>query len=1424
MKATLGRLGGAMVAAAVTLMSVQSQAQTVLGLWNFDTGLNATVGDELSYSDSATQSGTQFSSTTTLGISDIGGTTAKVMRFPANKDWAGYYLTTPSIANGGNGAGTLFNDFTLIFDVYYPAGSNAKYRPLVQTDSGSMTGTPTTIAVFANNGVGATSGTAQGTVTAEKWTRIALVFDSESGTLKKYLDGVSVGSESIGSYDGSFALVPGTASLVLGSTGTEAAPGYINSMALWSDALGAGHIRALGAAVATGIPQTLPPSPSYIDTQSPVAGETGVSPLPAISVTLMAGDTTISANSISLQLDGAALTANVVSVAGGYTLTATPASVLPSGTPHTLNLIYTDSSVGKQTNSWSFTVKSYQNITLPAPVYLETFDNTDEGSLPDGWSVTNNTTAITSGMDLDDPTSDAYMNFVVVSADRLRNVFTSGNNARFQMPAIVLNGAILDSLMSGNLFYADSDYRDGNQVQVAFTKDYNLTGKTNIFVAWKSIYEQNQDNMASVEYSVDKGATWLPVIYYLDDQNGAADVIRTNGVIDVTATFGTPRADQAYGLSFGSFIGAKVGTNLIPYIAGRINDSVVDGKRIEFVRIPMADNQSTVRFRFCQAGTGSWYFGIDDFGIYSVNNPVIATQPASQSANANTAVTFSVDATSSTPMTYQWQYNGTAIPGATNATYTLATATPATAGNYTVVVSNTGGSVTSATAVLTVVSVPVIITNPQPQLLSAGTTINLSATAQGGMPLTYYWLFGSTLINGANTTNLIIPNATTAASGYYAMIASNSYGMATSATARVTVFDGAINSDLVAHLKFDGNYTDSTSHGVNGQAVNNPTFETGFLGQAVHLTSSGDNTVNNYVTLGYPDALKFGTSDFSISFWAKINSQADDEAFISNKDWDSGSNPGWVIASESDGMKWNVNDTAKANRHESGHVAPKIENGSWHLITVTFERAGYGKTYVDGALVDTTSMAPNSGVAISSLDTDELGLSVNLGQDGTGAYTDNGANTPAIDMLMDDLGIWKRVLTPEEIASIYVQGLAGKDLTTASGHEVVLPPTITASPVSQAISAGATASLSVTATGPGTLSYAWFNNGTPVSGTSSELTFTATTADAGAYYAVVSNAGGSVTSSVAQLIVFSGAITNDLVLHMKFDGDYSDSSGRGNNATAVGAPEFVPGKLGQAMKFTSLKDGSSFNYATLGRPSDLQFADNDFSVSFWANYTTSSDDPPFITDKDWNLSNNQGWGVFTQNGGNFKVNVVGTNGGTDKYNTAYNTVVRDGTWHLITVTFWRGTQLTAYVDGAQINTSAFPTAGSLDSGLNVNIGQDGTGTYTDGGVAEIKDALIDDLGIWRRILTQNEVNAIYTAGMAGQDLTLPNQGTTLKLSYTIENATKIKLTWTANASVRLQKATKLGPAADWTDVSGTAGAGSYEATTTDAAAFYRLIK
>src|SRR4029077_15341328 len=140
--------------------------------------------------------------------------------------------------------------------------------------------------------------------------------------------------------------------------------------------------------------------------------------------------------------------------------------------------------------------------------------------------------------------------------------------------------------------------------------------------------------------------------------------------------------------------------------------------------------------------------------------------------------TFTVVATGTAPLSYQWQKNGVNIAGATAASYTTPATTTADSGaTFQVVVSNTAGTVTSAAGTLTVNPAPVaptITTQPGNQTVTAGQTATFTVVATGTAPLSYQWQKNGANITGATSTSYTTPVTTTADSGAsFAVVVSN---------------------------------------------------------------------------------------------------------------------------------------------------------------------------------------------------------------------------------------------------------------------------------------------------------------------------------------------------------------------------------------------------------------------------------------------------------------------------------------------------------------------------------------------------------------------------------------------------------------------------------------------------------------------------
>jgi VCBS repeat-containing protein len=171
-----------------------------------------------------------------------------------------------------------------------------------------------------------------------------------------------------------------------------------------------------------------------------------------------------------------------------------------------------------------------------------------------------------------------------------------------------------------------------------------------------------------------------------------------------------------------------------------------------------------------------------------VKVPVTITQqPQGQIVLQGTNVAFSVQATGTAPLAYQWQLNGVDLAGQTNTVLSVANVTPANSGDYTVVVSNPGGSTTSAKAILTVSIPPSISRQPQSQSVFSGANVTFNVTVSGSEPLSYVWRLNGTPITGATSPTLTLPNVQPANTGSYSVAVSNAAGSVISDAANLTV-------------------------------------------------------------------------------------------------------------------------------------------------------------------------------------------------------------------------------------------------------------------------------------------------------------------------------------------------------------------------------------------------------------------------------------------------------------------------------------------------------------------------------------------------------------------------------------------------------------------------------------------------------------
>ena len=171
--------------------------------------------------------------------------------------------------------------------------------------------------------------------------------------------------------------------------------------------------------------------------------------------------------------------------------------------------------------------------------------------------------------------------------------------------------------------------------------------------------------------------------------------------------------------------------------------------------------------------------------------PSITEDVQDQQVLVSQTASFSVLASGTLPLFYQWYYNtNSLLTNATSSSITITNAQLTDAGGYSVVVSNTYGVVTSSVAQLsvTIPDPPTIITQPQDTTVLPGDTATFTVEAGGSEPLSYQWYYNTnTLVDGATDSTLTLTNVQTGEAGVYSVVVSNLAGAITSSNATLNV-------------------------------------------------------------------------------------------------------------------------------------------------------------------------------------------------------------------------------------------------------------------------------------------------------------------------------------------------------------------------------------------------------------------------------------------------------------------------------------------------------------------------------------------------------------------------------------------------------------------------------------------------------------
>jgi hypothetical protein len=456
-----------------------------------------------------------------------------------------------------------------------------------------------------------------------------------------------------------------------------------------------------------------------------------------------------------------------------------------------------------------------------------------------------------------------------------------------------------------------------------------------------------------------------------------------------------------------------------------------------------------------------------------ISPPVITVQPIDFTTNTGAMATFSVAASSSAPLFYQWKKNNLSLSesaqlsGTTNAVLTIASVSPSDVGDYSVLVSNSAGSTNSGSGHLAILTAPAITIAPLDQTKGLGSNAVFHVIASGSGPLSYQWqkdgtnLISSGRIVGATSSSLTIAGASYEDEGSYSVAVTNSAGSIASEQVMLNV-------------------------------VSIPILTLAPLGQ----TNTSGSTISFEVT----------ASGENLTYqWRKNGLDLTDDATDSGRLSGAKTSILTILASDStDSGTYNV-----LIRNEAGTLVSSSANlviqQAPAILTQPISRTNAANT------VATFSVTVTGNSLVYQWRKDGLPL-VNNTQIA-------GASTASLTV---------KGLTSLNNGdySVVVSNSVGITASATAHLTVIAIPAITGQPLSRTNIANSIATFTVLANGVG-LQYQWKKSGIAlndnyyISGaTSATLTITGVLAgDSGAYSVAVSNAVGSVASKTANLKV-----------------------------------------------------------------------------------------------------------------------------------------------------------------------------------------------------------------------------------------------------------------------------------------------------------------
>ena len=545
--------------------------------------------------------------------------------------------------------------------------------------------------------------------------------------------------------------------------------------------------------------------------------------------------------------------------------------------------------------------------------------------------------------------------------------------------------------------------------------------------------------------------------------------------------------------------------------------------------------------------------------------PNITTQPSNLTVTAGSSATFTIVASGTAPLTYQWKKAGSAISGATNASYTIASTTTADAGSYTCVVTNSGGSTTSNAATLTVNSgtvAPSISTQPSNVTVTAGARATLSVVATGTAPLTYQWKKSSQAISGATDSSYTIAVTQTTDSGSYTCTVTNSAGSATSNAATLTVNAAVVAPSITAQPSSTSvSVGSSASFSVTASGTAPLSYRwykgviaiSGAVSSTFTIASAQTTDAGSYtcVVTNSAGSATSNAATLTVNTPVVVPTITTHPASTSAS---VGGNVTFSVAASGTAplsYQWKKGGTAISGATNATFAITNVQTSDAGTFTCTVSNSG-GSATSNGATLTVSALSVAPTIASSP-----ASATVTAGNSASFSVVANGTAPLAYQWLKNGSAISGASSATYTIASAQTSDAANYSCTvtnsvgsatsaaaTLTVSTAVVAPTITQQPSDVTVTEGSAASFAITATGTVPLSYQWYKGVDAIVGATSATYTIAATAltDAGSFTCVVTNSAGQATSTASTLVVNAKTSTG---------GNGGSSGGSGSNPARI---------------------------------------------------------------------------------------------------------------------------------------------------------------------------------------------------------------------------------------------------------------------------------